>query len=238
MDDLNSENLEALYLQKLEESNGICQDTLYNLAHLYKKTNRLQEAHILMLKHLDLCVNDEQRASSLFTLGQIMEDMGDYARAAGYYREAYSVKSFNQFTRYFINNNLGYCLNQLKEFEEAKGYLLSALKIDPNLPNAYKNLGLCYWGLEEYAKAVRCFIAGTKAYPADRRSLKHLEELINEHPELDADIPAFMEGVKSCKNTLELAQKMQPDFDAYWEELRINNKTSIEFFGVLGTIII
>ena len=228
MADLNFENPEEFYLQKLEESKGMCQTTLYNLAYLYKKTNRLQEAHILTSRLLELCVNDEQRSASLFTLGQIMEDMNDYARAAEYYRQAYSMKSFDKQTRYFINNNLGYCLNQLKEFEEAKGYLLSALKIDPNLPNAYKNLGLCYWGLEEHAKAVRCFIAGTKAYPADRRSLKHLDELINEHPELDADIPAFMEGVKSCKNTLELAQKMQPEFDDYWEELRANNKTSIE----------
>jgi tetratricopeptide (TPR) repeat protein len=225
MADLNSGKLEEFYLQKLEENNGMCQDTLYNLAHLYKKTNRLQEAHVLMSKLSKICVSDEQRASSLFTLGQIMENMGDYAHAAEYYRQAYAVKTFDQFTRYYINNNLGYCLNQLKEFEEAKGYLLSALKIDPTRPNAYKNLGLCYWGMEEYSKAARCFIAGTRAYPADRRSLKHLEELINEHPELDADIPAFMEGVKSCKNTLELAQKMQPDFDAYWEELRI---TSIE----------
>ena len=206
MDDLNSAKLEELYLQKLEESKGMCQTTLYNLAHLYKKTNRLQGAHILMSRLLEICVNDEQRSASLFTLGQIMEDMDDYARAAEYYRQAYSMKSFDQQTRYFINNNLGFCLNQLKEFEEAKGYLLSALKIDNNRPNAYKNLGLCYQGLGEYANAARCFIAATRVNVADERAWNHLEGLINEHPELSADIPAFVEGVNSCKNALELAQ--------------------------------
>jgi tetratricopeptide (TPR) repeat protein len=213
MDDLNSEKIEDLYLQKLVESNGICKTTIWNLTRLYSKTNRLQEAQIFMLKHLHLSVNDEERASSLLALGQIMEKMNDFFRAAEYYQEAYSVTSFNLLTRYFIHNNLGYSLNQLKRFEEAKVYLLSALKIDPSRPNAYKNLGLSYWGLGEYTKATRCFIAATKVYPVDQRSQKHLEELIQEHPELSAGIPAFVEGVTSCKNALELARKMQPEFD-------------------------
>ena len=82
MDDLNSNKIEELYLQKLEESKGLCQTTLWNLAHLYKKANRLQEARIFMLKHLHLSVNDEERASSLLALGQIMENMNDHASAA------------------------------------------------------------------------------------------------------------------------------------------------------------
>jgi len=216
---LTAEELEKLLLNLLKDHKEDKQ-TMWNLVRLYKQTNRLKDAFNIASQLLHLSENDEERAFYFMQLGALMELMNDYEHAAEYYQEGFLLKPSNKQTWYFMNNNLGYSLNQLQRFEEAKGYLLTAVKTDPTRSNAYKNLGLCFQGLCEYTKALKCFIAAIKADAADSRPLNHLKDLLREHPELNGDFPGLEENLNSCEKVVELARKMQPDFDASWQDLR------------------
>jgi len=217
---LTGKELEVLLLKKLEGGNSACKETMWNLARLYSRSNRLKDALEFMSKLLSLSENDEERASCLLAMGGIMEKMDDYEHAAVCYREGFLLNPADKRTWYFINNNLGYCLNQLQRFAEAREYFLTAIKTDPTRSNAYKNLGLCFQGLGEYIKAAKCFIAAIKADAADARPLNHLKDLLKDHPELNGNIADLEEKVTFCDSVTDLARKMQPDFASWWEECR------------------
>jgi tetratricopeptide (TPR) repeat protein len=217
---LTGKELEKLFLKKLKERNGMCKETMWCLARLYGQTNRLRDAVIFISKILTLSENNEERSECFLALGGIMEKINGYAQAAEYYREAFLLKSSNKNTWYFTNNNLGYCLNQLQRFEEAKNYLFTAIKTDPTRSNAYKNLGLCFQGLGEYRKAAKCFITAIKVNGSDTRPMNHLKNLLQEHSELFDEIPDLEEKVDACKKVVEHARTIQPDFNFYWNELR------------------
>ena len=79
---------------------------------------------------------------------------------------------------------LGFSLNQLGHFEQGRVCCREAIKVDPKRCNAHKNCGLAEQGLGRFRKAARCFVAATDANARDPRSLDHLEELLETHPEL------------------------------------------------------
>jgi tetratricopeptide (TPR) repeat protein len=217
---VTAKETEEYLMKKLKKSLGMCKDTMWQLAGHFSRTDRVTDAVNIILALLTLSENDEERASCFLALGGNTEKTNDYAKAAEYYQEAFLLKSSHKHSWYFTNNNLGYCLNQLQRFEEAKNYFLTAIKTDPTRSNAYKNLGLCFQGLGEYIKSAKCFIAAIKADASDSRPLNHLKDLLREHPELKVDFPGLEENLNSCEKVVELARKMQPDFDAYWKELR------------------
>ena len=89
---------------------------------------------------------------------------------------------------YFLNNNLGYCLNQFGMHAEAIPFCLAAIGINPRRYNAYKNLGVALQGQGEYSKAADAYIEATRICPWDGRALNHLEEMVSREKERILDI--------------------------------------------------
>jgi tetratricopeptide (TPR) repeat protein len=144
---ITAEEAKDFLPKQLKERNGTCKKTLWQLARVYSKLKRHDEALNFIYKLLQLSDDKEENASFFLALGQLMEQTGDYQAAIEYYRGAFSLKPSNAAVWYLVNNNLGFCLNKLKRHREAEGYLDAAVKIDPTRPNAYKNLGLFFWAV-------------------------------------------------------------------------------------------
>jgi tetratricopeptide (TPR) repeat protein len=144
-----------------------------------------------------------------------MEQMNDFPAAIEFYSQAFSLEPVNTPTWYFINNNLGYSLNQLSKFKEAEGYCRSAIRIAPERQNAFKNLGISLAGQGQFVEGARNYIMALRANAADGRALRLLEELFAEHPELTAEIPDIAEQIQECRKAVdavaELQRKMNQD---------------------------
>lgn len=213
------EGIQSL-LKKLDASGGKCLDSLVNLAELYQGGWEFDKASECMQRFIELTDDPEKLGVGHLALGSIEESRGDYAAAAQRYRVALAMEPCSTPTWYFIHNNLGYSLNQLKEYSSAIPYLQKALEIDPGRPNAYKNLGLAYEALGELEKAAELFIAATQVNAADSRSLKHLISLVEANPALEVDIPNLRERIEACEKAVAVARQHKPDFDKYWDQLR------------------
>jgi len=218
---------EESLLRQLEESGGTCKKTLWQLARVRSMMGKQSEALGHVQKLLQLSDDIEENASYFLALGQLMEQMGDFASAIEYYRGGSLLKPSGKATWYWINNNLGFCLNQLEKYDEAEGYLRAAIQAAPKMSNAYKNLGLCFQGRGDYARAAKCFVIALKVNASDARPLKHIEELLEGHPEVLCEIPDLPGQIEMCRKAVESARKAQPDFKAHWRKLRKQQKATL-----------
>ena len=127
------------------------------------------------------------------------EKKGNFDLAVGFYRQALSLEPVNSDTWYFILNNLGFSLNQLKQFAEGEVCCRRAIAIKPLRANAHKNLGLALQGQRYYRDAAEAFVAAIKANASDRRALGHLENLLKAQPELETE---FTERLDRCRKAV------------------------------------
>ena len=144
--EVSSQVMERLLLKKLAESEGDPTAALWNLAQFYQRTGRTASALARLQELIPLLSDLEEKARCVLALGQTMEQKGDYAAAAGYYKVALALEPMHTRTWYFVNNNLGFSLNVMERFSEAEDYCRKAMATDPNRPNAYKNLGISLAG--------------------------------------------------------------------------------------------
>ena len=223
---LTVDELERTILKELEDGSSSEKQALWNLAVLYNKTNRHGQAVECMSKFSAIADDPEEEASCYLAMGQLREQVQDYAAALIYYRAAFGMKPGNTATWYWINNNLGYCLIQLGQFKEAEGHLKAALAIDPKRPNAFKNLGLALLGQMEHGKAAECFVRATQVNASDARSLAHLERMVDAHPQLFSEVPDLQHKLDACRKAVAHAASQQPDFNAHWKRLREQQKKS------------
>lgn len=119
-----------------------------------------------------------EKEGCLLGMGQVMERSGDYEAAREAYLGAFELPQEPGEVWYLLNNNLGYCLNQAGQCQEAERYCRAAIEIDPGRHNAHKNLGIAQQSQGQYADAAKSFMHGTQLCPADPRALAHLEDLI------------------------------------------------------------
>mgnify|MGYP001821314176 FL=1 len=210
---------EAIYLKACEEellaclqdSWGECQFTLWNLVKFCNRTGQQERAVSFVERLLELSQNSDQRAHCLLMLAQLRQEMGDFDSAKAYYEEALELEEFEDITLYFIHNNFGYLFIQLGQFEEAETHLERAISIDPELANAYKNLGLACEGRGRLEAAVECYITATQVEPYDARSMVHVENLLSKHPELYVRAPHLQLRLEWCREGVEIAQADFPE---------------------------
>jgi len=126
----------------------------------------------------------DERARAYLMLGSAYEREGNWAAAIECYGDILAVGPADWRVRYLGNNNLGYSLIQLGRFDEAEGYCLAAIAIDPERHNAHKNLGLVRQGQERWLEAALCFAAAHRRCPEDSRAWHLLEGLLARWPEL------------------------------------------------------
>jgi tetratricopeptide (TPR) repeat protein len=217
--EVSSGEMERLLLKQLEEVPDDPAQALWQLAHFYKDTGQNDKALVRLRQLLQLLPDPESRAKCILTMGQVMEQAGDFAAAAGYYKQALALEPMHTWTWYFINNNLGFSLISLERFAEAEQYCRRAIQTDPNRPNAYKNLGLALSGHGQYREAAQCFIAATQVNAADDRAFRLLRDLLNDRPELEYE---FEGAALSCQKAVEAAarkvQEMKPVIHRGWRK--------------------
>jgi len=201
---LSFEEAERLLQKKLAEAKENPQNALWELARLYSHAKQQEKALDCLRKVMDLQPDLEHKAGCVLAMGQTMEQVGDYESAVRYYREAFGLEPLNTGTWYFINNNLGYSLNTLNRFEEGERFCRAAIEIDRQRPNAFKNLGIALQGQQKFAEAAHCFVQATQADASDPRSLKLLEELEAEHPELELEA-----DLECCRKAVSVAREQR-----------------------------
>lgn len=211
---------EAILKERIAASGEADLNALYHLSAHYSRSGRLDQAEGYVRRLLELNQSPGGAATHLLQLGQLEERRGDFERAADYYQRGLDAGPVAIHTCYFLRNNLGYSLNQLGRFAEAEPLLREAIRIDPEQPNAYKNLGLCLWGLERHVEAAVCFIDATRVNAADARSLNHLEQLAAAHPEIATSIPDFDALLSACRQAVAEAARHRPDLETWWRKAR------------------
>ncbi len=178
------------------------QELFWDLINLLRQNGFYKEAFICT-EQLITCTDDPEPLAQLYmTLGQFMENMNDFEAAILYYLHAKSLKPADKMTAYLVHNNLGYCFNLLGRHEEAEGYCRTAINIDAELHNAYKNLGIALHGKGRLADAARNFIKAVDAYPADPRAHDLLRRLVEQHGEISIEIPDIRQQVARCGNAI------------------------------------
>ncbi len=196
---------EKLLLARLAASGGENVNALWDLATFYSTTSEPMAAMKYVEKLSSLADNAEDKAHCYLSMGQIMERNDDNENAIKFYKQAFALEPMSNNTWYLINNNLGYCLNQLGRYAEATSYCMAAIKINPERHNAYKNLGLAFEGKGEYPIAAKCFFKAVMVNAADPRSLAHLEKLIAQHSELLTQMPELSAKLEECREAVKAA---------------------------------
>ena len=216
--------IEQHFLKQLSEKDGKCVQSLGNLAEMYARAGRHDEACDYVRRMITLTDDPEKHAGYYMALGCFMERARDYEGAVKFYRQALGREPCSTHTWYFIHNNLGFSLNQVGRYDDAIPYLRHAIEIDPGRPNAYKNLGLAFEAMGQFAQAAQLFVSATQVEASDARSLAHLENLMAAHPELEADLPDLRIQLEACRKAVEVARAQQPDLQAAWERDRKRQK--------------
>ena len=171
-------NMEKTLVVHFERSWAVFEDAALHLAVFYSHIGRQDEAMDLLRRLLAINDNPERKADYLLKLGQMMEQKQDYPGAVDYYRQAFSLEPENPDTWYWINNNLGFCLNTLGEHIEGEALCRTAIQIDAERQNAWKNLGIALEGQGRYAAAAQAYITAVHKNLSDPRALRHLEQLV------------------------------------------------------------
>jgi tetratricopeptide (TPR) repeat protein len=113
--------------------------------------------------------------------------------------------------------SLGQTAEKVSDFDLAVRFYREALGMEPCSPFTWyfihNNLGLALIGLGRYREAAEAFIAATQADASDARSLRHLEALLSEHPELEFE---FCKAVAACREAVAVAREAAEKAEAAW----------------------
>jgi len=204
--ELSFAETEEVLLGNLRAAGEDPREALWQLARFYSHSKQHERALDYLRRVLALQPDTDHKAATVLAMGQTMEQVGDYESAVRYYREAFAFEPVHTRTWYFINNNLGFSLNQLGNFSEGEPFCRAAIGIDPQRPNGFKNLGIACRGQGRYAEAADCFVQATRVDASDPRSLKLLEELLGQQPELGFE---FGPQLEYCRKAVELARQQR-----------------------------
>jgi tetratricopeptide (TPR) repeat protein len=173
-------------------------ERMWELAQECSENGHHDAAYRYIVKILPLTETDGERAQCLLSMGQARESAGDLLAAQEVYSQAFALPSESNLTWYFLNNNLGFCLNHAGNYKGAARHCRLAIRIDRRRHNAHKNLGIALYGLKKYVPAARCFIRATLLCPQDGRALSLLEGLLASHTEVLEQDPRLLDLLLEC----------------------------------------
>lgn len=125
--------------------------------------------------------------------GSCSEKCGDYESALKFYRASLGFKVSDPKLRYFRLNNLGFCLNFFRKFDEAEEFLRAATAMAQERYNAWKNLGVTLEHLQKYEEAAECYMEAIRRSRGEPRSVRHFKRLLERQPALAGKYPDFDE---------------------------------------------
>jgi tetratricopeptide (TPR) repeat protein len=204
--ELSYPEIEEVLQANLRKAKDDPKDAMWELARFYSHSKQHEKALDYLRRILDLQPDTDHKAATVLAMGQTMEQVGDYESAVRYYREAFAFEPVHTRTWYFINNNLGFSLNMLGKFEEGERSCRAAIEIDGQLPNGFKNLGIAMRGQGRFAESAACFVQATQMDASDARSVKLLEGLLEQHPELELEFGPHLE---ICREAVEMARNQR-----------------------------
>ncbi len=209
--DLPPEEFERRLQRRLRAQEEALEQAIYGLARLYSTTGR-QGAGISLIRRLIPFLEDREKlARAYLSLGQLMEQLGDYASALQLYSQGLSLEPTSKLFRYLLNNNLGYCLNLEGQPEQAEEHCRVAIAIDPSRYSAHKNLGRSLEQQGQLLAAAHQYVEATKLSASDRRALDHLEDLVTEHPKLVEEYPGLSDQMEDCRQAVDSARQLRGD---------------------------
>lgn len=194
----SGEEAEIALLQWFSKSRNDLAEVMLKLVVYYSKHGRQGNAIPFIEWLVENAGDPERKAAYILTQGQLMEQMQNYTAAAVFYRAGLTLEPANSETWYFMNNNLGYCLNMAGNFVEGEYYCRAAIKIDPKWQNAYKNLGMALEGQERYKEAAESYIQAVKANARDPRAYQILVKMVERVPQLIELIPDIEVQIAQC----------------------------------------
>ncbi len=192
---------------KGRESRDQITEFLWDLAKECWNSGYFKAAYDYLGKILSLVDDPREKAACLLSMGRAMEQLSDYQAAVEAYSRAFELPQEQNENWYFLNNNLGYCLNQVGRHQEAEKYCRAAIDIEPRRHNAWKNLGIALQGRGFYIEAALNLIRATNLCPTDSRALGHLEDLIAGHREILKQIPGLLTQLCDCDEAVQEAAK-------------------------------
>ncbi len=207
---IEPDELERILRAKVAEHSRGSQEhyeAQWQLGRFLSMTGRQQEALEIVDTLLESTADPELRAALILGMGQLMEQLGEFSSAIAAYSRAVALEPVGGRTWYLLHNNLGYCLNHVGQYADAERWCRVAIQIDPLRHNAHKNLGLAYQGQGRHVEAARSFIEAVHCEAGDPRALYHLQELVDEHPELADAIPDIQEQIQNCAKAVEAVQQ-------------------------------
>ena len=104
--------VEAEHLKAIGQWQELLASRVQQLALFYQETGQPAKA-LPFLEHLTTCHDALVRADARLSLGQLCEQLGDFAGAAEHYERGLPELERNYGTRYLLHNNLGYVLSHL-----------------------------------------------------------------------------------------------------------------------------
>lgn len=134
---------------------------------------------IKAIDELIATITDERQASAvLLQKGALCERIHDFESAKKSYTESIHLYSDDPEMAYWQYNNLGFCLNYLKQFDKAEEWCRKAIEINDEQYNAWKNLGVALENQGSISEAIDCYKKSAELSPVDKRAALHLERLM------------------------------------------------------------
>jgi tetratricopeptide (TPR) repeat protein len=187
------------------------ESNLLKISRYYSQMNEPHRAAVYMEQLISVTGDGEKKAFCLISLGQLMEQGGDFDIAMEHYRRALLLEPSNECSWYFIHNNMGCCLNHQERFEEAEEFCREAIRIDPARYNAYINLGVSLEAREQFVEATKSFLDAMQSDAEDIELVMHVEDLVEEHSEIALHIEGIREALNVFRRSAENREMEEPE---------------------------
>jgi len=192
----DTERVSAIFLRTAEVESAV--GALWHLATECQGAGYFATAADYIEKIVGLVDSPARKAECFLRMGLVLEQSPDYDAAQQAYARAFDLPRDGNETWYYLNNNRGYCLNQIERYKEAEKYCRAAIDIDRGRHNAHKNLGVALANQGRYSEAAKEYIRAARLCPSDSRALDLLDDLFQRHKRVLEKIPGFRLRLHQC----------------------------------------
>lgn len=152
------------------------------------------EKIIETMRLVEQALGSESLGKILFYQGGRSESFRDYESAAVFYEASLVCEILDSEVRYWRLNNLAFCLNFMRCFQRAEGYLKEAIFMKPLRYNAWKNLGVSLEHQGDFDRAAECYVQAMTCSNSEKRSSAHFTRLLERYPVLTKKYVKIRDG--------------------------------------------